>query len=56
MTKKQLESSLGKNPENYKNICKETNIYEEKLVNIDGFNELEEKEVKTRVEKRRQKR
>ena len=56
MTKKQLESSLGKNPENYENICKETNIYEQKLVNIDDFNEVEEKEVKERVEKQRHKR
>ena len=31
--KKQLESLLGKNPENYENICKETNIYEQKPVN-----------------------
>ena len=54
--KKQLESSLRKNPENYENICKETNIYEQKPVTIDNFNEVEEKEVKERVEKRKQKR
>ena len=54
--KKQLESSLGKNPENYENIRKETNIYEQKPVTIAGFNKVEEKEVKERVEKRRQKR
>ena len=36
--KKQLESSLGKNPENYENISKKTNIYEQKPVNIDDFN------------------
>ena len=47
---------LGKNPENYENIRKETNIYEQKPVTIDDFNEVEEKEVKERVEKRRQKR
>ena len=51
-----MESSLRKNPENYKNIRKETNIYEQKSVNIDDFNEVEEKEVKERVQKRRQKR
>ena len=51
-----MESSLGKNPENYENIHKETNIYEQKPVTIDDFNEVEEKEVKERVEKRRQKR
>ena len=54
--KKQLESALGKNPENYKNIHKETNIYEQKPVNIDDFNKVEEKEVKEHVEKRKQKR
>ena len=49
--KKQLESSLGKNPENYENIHKETNIYDQKPVSIDDFNEVEEKEVTERVEK-----
>ena len=51
-----MESSLGKNPENYENTRKETNIYEQKPVTIDDFNEVEEKEVKEHVEKRRQKR
>ena len=51
-----MESSLGKNPENYENIRKEINIYEQKAIPIDDFNEVEEKEVKERVEKRRQKR
>ena len=54
--KKHLESSLGKTPENYKNIHNETNIYEEKPINLNDFNEVEEKEVKERVEKRKQKR
>ena len=47
---------MGKNPENYENIHKEINIYEQKPVTIDDFNEVEEKEVKECVEKRRQKR
>ena len=51
-----MESSLRKNQENHKNIRKETNIYEQKSVNIGDFNEVEEKEVKECVEKRRQKR
>ena len=51
-----MGSSLGKNLENYGNIRNEINIYEQKPVNIDGFNEVEEKEVKERVEKRKQKR
>ena len=45
-TKKQLESSMGKNPRNYESIKKETNIYEQKPINIDDFNEAEEAEVK----------
>ena len=54
--KKQLESSLGKNPENYESICNETYTYEQKPINIDDFNEVEEKEVKERFEKRKQRR
>ena len=54
--KKQLESSLGKNPENYENMRKEKNIYEKKPETIDDFNEVEKKEVKEHVEKQRQKR
>ena len=53
--KKQLESSMGKNPANYETIRKK-NIYEQKPVNIDYFNESEEAEVKQRVEKRKEKR
>ena len=49
-------SSLGKNPENYESIRNETNIYEQKPINIDDFNEIEENEMKERVEKRKQKR
>ena len=51
-----LESSLGKNPENYETIRNETNICEQKPVNISDFNKVEDKEVKERVEKRKQKR
>ena len=54
--KKNLESSLGKIPENYETIHNETNIYQQKPVNIDNFNEVEEKEIKERVEKWKQKR
>ena len=55
MDKKKLESSLGKNPENYETIRNETNIQKQKPINIDDFNEVEEKEVKE-VEKQKQKR
>ena len=51
-----MESSLGKNPENYETIPNETNIYKQKPINVDDFNEVEEKEVKERVEKQKQKR
>ena len=54
--KKQLESSLGKNSENYENIGNKTSIYEQKPINIDYFNDVEEKQVKECVEKRKQKR
>ena len=54
--KKQLESSLGKNPENYETIHNETNIYQQKPINVDDFNEVEEKEVKERVGKRKRNR
>ena len=54
--KKQLESSMGKNPANYETIRKETNIYEQKPVHIDDFNKFEEAQVKQRVEKRKEKR
>ena len=54
--KKQLQSSMGKNPGNYETIRKETNIYEQKPVNIDDFNEAEEVELKQGVEKRKGKR
>ena len=54
--KKQLERSMGKNPNNYESIRNETNIYERKPINIDDFNKAEEAEVKERVEKRKQKR
>ena len=54
--KKQLERSLGKNPENYESMRNETYNYEQKRINVDDFNEVEEKEVNERVEKRKEKR
>ena len=54
--KKQLKSSLGKNPNNYESIRDEKNIYEQQPINIDQFNEIEDAEEKERVEKRKQKR
>ena len=46
--KKQLENSLGKNPEKYESKRKETYAYEQKPINVDDFNEVEEKVVKER--------
>ena len=54
--KKQLERSMGKKSANYETIRKKTNIYEQKPVNIDDFNESEEAELKQRVERRKEKR
>ena len=48
--------SMGKSPNNYENIRKETNIYEQRPVNIDKFNDSEETDVKEQVEKRKNKR
>ena len=41
---------------NYETIRNEANIYKQKSVNVDDFNEVKEKEVKERIEKRKQKR
>lgn len=54
--KKQWENSIGKNPDNYDSIRNETNIYEQKPINIDGFNDVEESEFRECIEKRKQKR
>ena len=53
--KKNIEY-LRKNPQNYENVRNETSVYEQKLIKIDDFNEIEEKEIKERVEKRKMKR
>ena len=52
---KKIEASLGKNPHNHEEIRDETCVYEQKPIKIDDFNEDEEKEVKDRVEKRKEK-
>ena len=54
MQRQKTKSSLGK--ENYENIRNETNIFKQKPIILDDFSEVEEKEVKERVEKRKQKR
>lgn len=46
--KRQLESSPGKNPDNYEKICNETNIYEQKPLNIDDFNKIVETKARVR--------
>ena len=48
--------SFGKNPQNYESVHNETSVYEQIPTKIDEFNEVEEKEVKECVEKRKQKR
>ena len=54
--KKSWKVSLGKNPENYKSIRNEWNVYEQKPINVDEFNDVEENEVSERVKKRKEKR
>ena len=56
MDKKQLESSLGNNLQNYESKSNETYTYGQKPITVNDFNEVEEKEVKERVQKRKQKR
>ena len=51
-----MENSLGVNPENYESIRNETYTYEQKPINVADFNEVEEIEVKERVEKQKPKR
>ena len=46
--KKQLEISLGKNPENYETIRNETSIFGQKPIKVDDFNEIEKEEVKNK--------
>ena len=48
--------TMGKNPINYENIRKETNIYEQKPVKIDDFSDAEEAKVKEHIETRKEKR
>lgn len=47
---------MGKNSHNYEEIRNETCVYEQKPIKIDEFNETGEKEVKERIERRKQKR
>ena len=41
--KKQLEISLGKNPESYETIRNETSVFEQRPIEVDDFNEIEKK-------------
>lgn len=47
---------MGKNSHNYEEIRNETCVYEQNPIKIDEFNETGEKEVKERIERRKQKR
>ena len=53
---KNWDNSVGKNPDNCETIRNETNIYEQKPINVDDFNDIEESEVKERVQARKEKR
>ena len=54
--KKQWESSMGKNPENFETIHNETKIYEQKPINIDEFNDVEKTESRECIAKGKEKR
>ena len=47
---------LSKNPQSHEGVSNEVSVYEQKPIKIDDFNEIEEKEIKERVEKRKMKR
>ena len=42
---------LGKNPKSHEVIRNEVSVYEKQTIEIDDFDETEEKEIKERVEK-----
>ena len=50
-----MEISLRKNPKNCETIRNETSVFEQEPIKLDGFNEIEEKDVKELVVKRKQK-
>ena len=56
MDKKQLEIFLEKNPENYETTRNDTCVFEQKPIKVENFNKTEQRQVKERVEKRKEKR
>ena len=54
-TKTRKIEQTGKNPQNYITEKNETCLFEQKPMEIDVFNDEEEKEIKERVEKLRKK-
>ena len=54
--KKKKMEMLSKNPQSHEGVSNEVSVYEQKPIKIDDFNEIEEKEIKERVEKRKMKR
>ena len=42
---------LGKNPKSHEVIRNEVSVYEKQTIEIDDFDETEEKEIKERIEK-----
>ena len=47
---------MGKNPQNHENVRNKTEVYEQKPIEIDDFNEAEENKIKKRIENRKIKR
>ena len=54
--KKKKMEMLSKNPQSHEGVSNEVSVYEQKPIKIDDFNEIEEKKIKERVEKRKMKR
>ena len=55
MDKKQLEIFFGKNPDNYETTRNDTCVFEQKPIKVENFKKIEQRHVKERVEKRKQK-
>ena len=51
--KKNWETFLGKNTDNYETIRNETNVYKQKPINLDDFNDVDKSEVRERVKARK---
>ena len=54
LKKIRTNETIREKVQNYENICKNTFVYAQKPVKTDDFSEVDEKEVKEHVEKKKQ--